>query len=250
MTEPTLAAGSGTARPITGIDVKPVTDWLAEHTELRGPLQFLRIGGGQSNLTYRIDDAAGRSAVLRRPPMGEVLQSAHDMSREYRVIERLAGADMPVPTPFAICEDVSVTGAPFYVMEHVDGTIVTSPRIAEGMTIDARANAGLSMADTLAKLQSVDLDAHGMGDMRRPREYCDRQLRRWRKQWDGSRTRELPVVDELADRSPPRVRRRTRPCWSTATTGSTTRCSTARARSSPCSIGSCRPSATRWPTSG
>jgi aminoglycoside phosphotransferase (APT) family kinase protein len=132
--------------------------------------------------------------------MGEVLQSAHDMSREYRVIERLAGAEMPVPTPIALCEDLAITGAPFYVMEHVDGTIVTTPQIAEGMSIEARKNAGLSMADTLAKLQSVDLDAHGMGDMRRPREYCDRQLRRWRKQWDGSRTRELPVVDELADR--------------------------------------------------
>jgi aminoglycoside phosphotransferase (APT) family kinase protein len=200
MTEPTLAAGAQTARPITGIDAAPVTDWLAEHARLRGPLRFTRIGGGQSNLTYRVDDADGRSAVLRRPPMGEVLQSAHDMSREYTVIERLAGAGMPVPEPFALCEDAAVTGAPFYVMAHVDGTIVTTPQIAEGMSVAARRAAGLSMADTLAKLQSVDLDAHGFGEMRRPREYCDRQLRRWRKQWEGSKTRELPVVDELADR--------------------------------------------------
>lgn len=200
MTEPTLTADAGRSRPISGIDIPRVTTWLTERSPLRAPLRLTRIGGGQSNLTYRIDDAGGQSAVLRRPPLGEVLQSAHDMSREYGVIERLAAAGMPVPATVALCEDPAVTDAPFYVMEHVEGTIVTTPEIGERMPAEARRTAGLSLADTLVALQSVDLDGAGFGDMRRPREYCDRQLRRWRSQWEASRTRDLPVVDELAER--------------------------------------------------
>lgn len=200
MTEPVLAEQPGAPRPISGVDIPRVTDWLVDRAPLTAPLRFTRIGGGQSNLTYRIDDASGRSAVLRRPPLGELLQSANDVAREYSVIERLSRAGMPVPAPIAVCDDAAVTGAPFYVMAHVDGTIVTSPEIGRRMTAEARRAAGLSLADTLVSLQSVDLDASGFADMRRPRDYCDRQLRRWRAQWEASCTRELPLVDELADR--------------------------------------------------
>lgn len=184
-----------------GIDVAAVTAWVAAHVAgLEPPLDFARVGEGQSNLTYRVQDAAARTVVLRRPPTGAILPSAHDMAREYRVLAGLASAAMPVPRPLALCEDAAVTGAVFYVMEHVDGLVLNTLAAAEGLGPAARAEAGMSMARTLAKLQSTDLEASGLAEMRRPGSYCSRQLRRWRRQWDASRTRDLPLVDELADR--------------------------------------------------
>lgn len=190
----------GTDRQTPGIDVPRVTAWLTAHSALEGVMTFTRIGSGQSNLSYRIDDAAGASAVLRRGPLGEVLESAHDMAREYSVIDRLHRVHMPVPATVALCEDAAVTGAPFYVMGHVEGTIITSPEVADTLSPEARHTSGLALADTLARLQSVDLEAVGFGDMLRPRAYLDRQLRRWRGQWEASRTCELPLVNELSDR--------------------------------------------------
>lgn len=186
---------------VAGIDLARVTPWLVEHVpDLEPPLELTRVGEGQSNLTYRVRDASGRTIVLRRPPTGDILPSAHDMAREYRVLRGLASENMPVPRPLALCEDPEVTGAVFYVMEHVDGLVLTTLETAERMTPAARAETGRSMVRTLVRLQSTDLEASGLAEMRRPGSYGSRQLRRWRRQWEASRTRDLPRVDALADR--------------------------------------------------
>jgi aminoglycoside phosphotransferase (APT) family kinase protein len=184
-----------------GIDLERVTPWLVEHVpDLEPPLELTRVGEGQSNLTYRVHDASGRTIVLRRPPTGDILPSAHDMAREYRVLRGLASENMPVPRPLALCEDPEVTGAVFYAMEHVDGLVLTTLETAERLTPAARAETGWSMVRTLVRLQSIDLEASGLADLRRPGSYASRQLRRWRRQWEASRTRDLPLVDALAER--------------------------------------------------
>ena len=167
---------------VPGIDLARVTPWLVEHVpDLEPPLELTRVGEGQSNLTYRVRDASGRKIVLRRPPTGDILPSAHDMAREYRVLRGLASENMPVPRPLALCEDPEVTGAVFYVMEHVDGLVLTMLETAERMTPAARAETGRSLVRTLVRLQSTDLEASGLAEMRRPGSYGSRQLRRWRR---------------------------------------------------------------------
>jgi aminoglycoside phosphotransferase (APT) family kinase protein len=183
-----------------GIDEQSLTRWLGKRLpELEPPLRFTRVGEGQSNLTFRLDDDAGHAAVLRRPPLGELLASAHDMSREYRVLSGLASAGARVPRPLAVCDDSKVTGAPFYVMEHVDGLIVTKVETAERLTPEARATAARSLVQTLTELQAIDLDGAGLGDFKRPESLASRQLRRWTRQWESSKTAELPVIEEVAE---------------------------------------------------
>jgi aminoglycoside phosphotransferase (APT) family kinase protein len=183
------------------IDEQALTEWLVERLpELRPPLGFTRVGEGQSNLTFRVDDAARHTLVLRRPPLGEILASAHDMGREHRILSGLSAAGARVPRPLASCDDPAVTGAPFYVMEHVDGVILTRVAVAEQLEPSARATAARSLAATLVELQGVDLDAAGLTDFRRPESLASRQLRRWARQWEASKTRELPVVEAVAER--------------------------------------------------
>jgi aminoglycoside phosphotransferase (APT) family kinase protein len=185
---------------VHGLDVPRVTSWLAEHVPgLQPPLEFVRIGEGQSNLTFRIEDDAGRSLVLRRPPLGELLASAHDVAREYRILTGLASAAARVPRPIALCDDLGITGAPFYAMEHVDGLILVHRDTAERLPPAARTAAGNGLATTLAELHALDVDALGLSDFRRPESLIGRQLRRWHRQWEGSKTRELPLVDQLAE---------------------------------------------------
>jgi aminoglycoside phosphotransferase (APT) family kinase protein len=183
-----------------GIDLARLTPWLTERVpELEAPLRFTRVGEGQSNLTFRVDDAAGHTVVLRRPPLGEILASAHDMSREHRILSGLAAAGARVPRTLAYCDDPEVTGAPFYVMEHAEGLIVTKVATAERLSTEARANAARSLVETLTELQAVDLDAAGLGDFKRPESLAGRQLRRWTKQWHASKTAELPLIEEVAE---------------------------------------------------
>lgn len=185
---------------LRGIDEQHLTPWLTERLpELEPPFRFTRVGEGQSNLTFRLDDAAGHAVVLRRPPLGEILASAHDMEREHRILSGLASAGARVPRPLAVCDDPQVTGAPFYVMEHVDGLIVTKVETAERLAPDARAASARSLVQTLSELQAIDLDAAGLGDFKRPESLAGRQLRRWTRQWHGSKTAELPVIEEVAE---------------------------------------------------
>jgi aminoglycoside phosphotransferase (APT) family kinase protein len=182
-----------------GIDAPAVSAWLAARLpELEPPFAFERVGEGQSNLTFRVDDAAGRSVVLRRPPLGELLASAHDMGREYRILTGLSSVGALVPRTYALCEDPGVTGAPFYVMEHVAGLVPARVATAERLAPDARAAAAAALARTLHELQAVDLDAAGLGELRRSHSLAARQLHRWTRQWEASKTRELPAIDEVA----------------------------------------------------
>ncbi|MET7543814.1 phosphotransferase family protein [Streptomyces sp. NPDC005507] len=161
-----------------------------------GPLSGRVVEGGRSNLTYIVGDGSS-TWVVRRPPLGHVLATAHDMKREYRVISALIPTSVPVPGALLMCEDDSVLGAPFYVMEYVAGTPYrTADQLAQLGPERTRA-AVLSLVDTLVDLHAVDPAEVGLTDFGRPEGFLDRQLRRWGKQLDASRNRELAGVDEL-----------------------------------------------------
>jgi aminoglycoside phosphotransferase (APT) family kinase protein len=183
-----------------GIDVDNVTGWFARHApEVTAPLTFQIIAGGRSNLTYRVDDQAGRTWVLRRPPLGHVLATAHDMGREHRIISALAPTDVPVPPVVGLCDDDAVNGAPFYVMDFVEGEVIRDRPAGEALGPDSRRRVGENLAEVLARIHRVDPDAVGLGDLGRREAYIERQLRRWHRQWEQSKQRELPVVDEVHD---------------------------------------------------
>jgi aminoglycoside phosphotransferase (APT) family kinase protein len=165
-----------------------VARWLARQgVALRAPVELSQIAGGRSNLTYLIADSAGQRLVLRRPPTGGVLETAHSMSREWRFISALNGTGVPVPRPVAFCDDPAVVGASFYVMEHVDGLVLHTREAAGRLEASARAAASTSVAATLGRLHTVDPQAVGLSDAGRGDGYVDRQLRRWHGQWDKAR---------------------------------------------------------------
>jgi aminoglycoside phosphotransferase (APT) family kinase protein len=156
------------------------------------------IAGGKSNLTYRVDCPSG-SVVLRRPPLGHVLPTAHDMAREHRVMSALQDTAVPVPRMLHFCADTELLGQPFYVMERVEGHIVTS-RLPEAYaeTAEQRTAVSNGLVDVLAALHSVDYGAVGLGEFGRPEGYMARQLSRWSKQWDATRIESMTQVDDLA----------------------------------------------------
>ncbi len=189
-----------------GIDHARVSAWLAEHVDgAVAPFRFSLIAGGRSNLTFTVTDAAGTRMVLRRPPTGAVLATAHDMAREHRIISAVGRTDVPVPPALGLCTDEDVNGAPFYGMGYVDGVVLDHPDKAAAMTPPVRRAAGEHLIDVLADLHAVDVDEVGLGDLARRDGYVERQLKRWRTQWEQSKTRELPAVDEVAERLARRV---------------------------------------------
>src|SRR6056297_1717578 len=153
--------------PIAGIEPEPVTAWLAERVRVEAPLRFELIAGGHSNLTYRVRDAASGRWVLRRPPLHQVLATAHDMGREHRIIAALAETAVPVPATVGFCEDVSVTGAPFYVMDEVEGIVARNTAIAETLDPDARSRVSRRLAEVLAEIHRVDLVRVGLDSLGR-----------------------------------------------------------------------------------
>ncbi|MFF8386776.1 phosphotransferase family protein [Streptomyces kanasensis] len=161
-----------------------------------GPLRARLIEGGRSNLTYAVSDGA-HQWVVRRPPLGHVLATAHDMRREHRVLSALHPTAVPVPRPLLLCQDESVLGAPFYVMDFVPGTPYRTADQLAPLGPERTRGAVLGLVDTLVDLHAVDPDAVGLGDFGRPEGFLDRQLRRWGKQLAASRGRELAGVDEL-----------------------------------------------------
>jgi aminoglycoside phosphotransferase (APT) family kinase protein len=190
------------------IDRSSLETWFSEHVDgAAPPLEFDRIAGGRSNLTYGVTDSAGSRWALRRPPLGKRLASAHDMAREHRILAALGPTDVPVPPVVALCEDESVNGAPFYVMEFVEGPILrTKADAEESFEREDRGAIGERVVDTLVAVHAVDPDAVGLGELGRKQDYVARQLRRWHGQWEKSKTRELAVVDDvhrrLSDRIP------------------------------------------------
>jgi len=197
----------GTAAAPEGIDRTGVEAWFDQHVDgVELPLSFERISGGHSNLTYRVADAAGRRWALRRPPLGKRLGSAHDMGREHKVVSALAPTPVPVAPVLGLCEDESVNGAPFYVMEFVEGPILRGIAEVEAFPEEADRRAiGERVADTLVAIHAVDPDAAGLGDLGRKEDYVARQLRRWQGQWEKSKTRELPAIDTVHERLAARI---------------------------------------------
>ena len=181
-----------------GIDRSGVEAWFRENVPAAElPLEFDRISGGRSNLTFGVRDSSGGRWALRRPPLGKRLGSAHDMGREYRVIAALQDTPVPVPPVAGICEDESVNEAPFYVMGFVDGPILRTVEEAKPYSEGERRAIGLNVVDTLVEIHSVDPDAVGLGELGRKEAYVERQLKRWHGQWEKSKTRELEAVDEV-----------------------------------------------------
>lgn len=183
---------------VAGINAEAVTGWMAERVPgIAAPLSFELITGGLSNLTYRLRDTAGGCWVLRRPPLGHVLATAHDMAREHRIISALAPTAVPVAPLVGFCDDEAVNGAPFYVMDHVDGIIARDVGAAETMPLVGRRAAGRNLVDVLGSIHEVDIDAVGLGDLGRRESYVERQLSRWHKQWEATKDTEVPVIEEL-----------------------------------------------------
>ncbi len=157
------------------------------------------ISGGRSNLTYRLD--FGEIAlVLRRPPLGHVLPTAHDMSREYRVLSALAGTDIPVPVPVAFCEDKEIVDAPFYLMRYVPGRVMRTREHAADVTPEQARELSEQLVDMLAAIHGVDIEAVGLTGFGRPDGYMTRQLARWQRQWELSNSREVSGYDDLVRR--------------------------------------------------
>ena len=192
-----------------GLDRERLEDYFRSSVPgAEPPLAYERIAGGRSNLTYRVGDAGGRAFILRRPPLGARLGSAHDMGREHRILTGLAGTDVPAPEPIAMCADESVTGAPFYVMHFVEGLVLRDEdEVEAAFDLPGRRRIAETLVDTLADLHAVDPDAAGLGELGRRDGYAERQLKRWMRQWEASKTRELPAMEEthrlLSARVPP-----------------------------------------------
>jgi aminoglycoside phosphotransferase (APT) family kinase protein len=195
---------------IEGIDTVAVTAWLAERIDgLATPLDFELLAGGHSNLTYRVTDQNGAAYVLRRPPLGHVLQSAHDMGREHKIVEALQGSTVPVATTVGMCSDVSVNDAPFYVMNYVAGPVLHDHDAAAALSAENRADLGLHVIEVLGALHSINPDDVGLGDLGRKEAYLQRQMKRWVTQWEATKTHEVPAMDEstrlLAERMPEQI---------------------------------------------
>ena len=182
---------------VRGIDAGPVTEWMeANIPGASGPFEFEFITGGHSNLTYRVVGADGSTFVLRRPPLGAVIATAHDMGREHKIISGIGHTSVPVPAALGLCTDEAVNGAPFYIMSFVDGAVLHDSEAAEAeITTEVRGPLSESVVDVLASLHTADPDQIGLGDLGRKEAYLDRQLKRWAGQWEKTKTRDLPSME-------------------------------------------------------
>ena len=187
--------------PQVGFAPEALETFLRERVAgLRGAMRLARIGGGQSNPTFSVS-FDNRRLVLRKKPTGEVLPSAHAVDREYRVMRALAASALPVPPMVLYHAEPDVLGTPFYLMERVEGRVLADNRLP-GMAVAERRAIYLAMADTLAVLHGIDWRAAGLEGFGRESQYFQRQLRRWQRQWELSRTRANPFIDELLARLP------------------------------------------------
>lgn len=189
---------SGTVRSGEELNLARLEPYLRAHfPEAHGPLTVKQFPSGHSNLTYSV--ALGeKEMVLRRPPFGSKVRSAHDMGREFRVLSKLHGA-YPAPKPLLHCADESVLGAPFYVMERVRGVILRR-KLPPGLELSSQTARCLSESfiDNLARLHSLDYNALGLGDLGKPQGYLERQVKGWIERYHGSKTEELPEIEQLS----------------------------------------------------
>lgn len=181
---------------MSDIDEIRLAAWGEAHVPgFAGPVTAAKFPGGQSNPTYRID-TEGLSCVLRRKPFGTILPSAHAVEREYRLIAALHPAGFPVARPYALCEDRQVIGAPFYLMELVEGRTLWDGSLP-GMAPAERTEIYDAIVDTLAALHQIDPEAVGLGDYGKPGNYFARQVERWTRQYRASQTEALPEMEAL-----------------------------------------------------
>ncbi|MBN9062138.1 MAG: phosphotransferase family protein [Rhizobiales bacterium] len=172
--------------------------WLAANVRnYRGPATLSRLSGGQSNPTFRLSSASG-SYVLRRKPIGDILSSAHAVDREFRVLSALANTDVPVPHVHALCLDVQVAGAMFYVMDLVPGRVFWTPELPELRAFERR-SIFESLNTTIAAIHSLDINALSLNDFGRHGGYLERQIVRWTRQYRASETTPIPAMDRLID---------------------------------------------------
>jgi aminoglycoside phosphotransferase (APT) family kinase protein len=181
------------------LDLARLEPYLRQHLpEFAGPLTVEQFPHGHSNLTYllRLGD---REMVLRRPPFGNQVKSAHDMGREYRVLSRLSKVYPPAPAPYLYCEDESILGAPFYVMERCRG-VVLRRALPRGFQLDPDTMRRLSesLIDNLAVLHTLDYKAAGLGDLGKPAGYVQRQVTGWTERYRKAQTEDVPAVEQLA----------------------------------------------------
>ena len=184
-----------------GVDTVKVAEWMsALSITTTPPLTFALAGQGKSNITAIISDAAGRRWVLRRPPLGNLLPTAHDVAREYRILSALHGTRVPVPHALGLTTDDTITDAPLMLMEHIDGYVIDEMDRAEALTPAQRGPIGPALIEALAAVHAVDLEQAGLADLASHRPFAARQLKRWRSQWESSRTHDEPRIEKLADR--------------------------------------------------
>jgi aminoglycoside phosphotransferase (APT) family kinase protein len=201
-----------------GYKVEAVERWVTENVAgLTPPLQWTRLQGGHSNLTYQIEDTEGRKAVIRRPPQGQLLPKAHDMSREWALISALGPTSVPVPAALGFCESPDITGAWFYVMGMIDGhPLYNSEDTNRWVPETQRQKMAFSFIDVLAALHEVDPDEVGLGDLGKKENYIGRQLKTWYRSWtssvepaqfDDPRAHELQeyFLENMPDQGPARV---------------------------------------------
>jgi len=180
-----------------GIDLPRLQTYLlTKGVEIVGELSSELISGGKSNLTIRLTDGTSRW-IVRRPPLGYILPGAHNMSREYRVQAALASTDVRVPRVVALCDDSSLMGAPFYVMQEVAGEVIRVADDVAGIAEAVRHDLGLALVDTLADLHDVDYQSVGLEDLGRPDGYLQRQVQRWNQQYEAIKVRNLPHIDAI-----------------------------------------------------
>ncbi len=184
------------SEPVAGVDLPALQAWFDRTVPGTGPLRVQLLQGGRSNLTYRVTDGAS-DWVLRRPPLGVLTPSAHDMGREYRVVAALSGSDVPVARAVAQCEDLAVLGVPFTVVEYVAGrTLRTREDLAPLSEADVH-RCAFGLVEVLGRLHAVDPAAVGLADFGRAAGYLRRQVNRWYDQWTRVATRELPDLETL-----------------------------------------------------
>jgi len=182
---------------LPGLDLDRLGAWLSSTVPGAGAnLSATLIAGGKSDLTYRVTDGDS-SWIVRRPPVGELLATAHDMSREYRMMSALAPTAVPVPVMYGFCDDTSVLGAPFYVMAEIDGTPYRQAAELKDLGAERTRLISERLVDTLVAVHSVDPASVGLADFGRPEGFLGRQVGRWHKQFLAAHTRDLPVVEQL-----------------------------------------------------
>ncbi|MGF0313467.1 phosphotransferase family protein [Rhodococcus sp. IEGM1428] len=187
--------------PSTGIDPHGLLRWMEDvGLQPHGDLTLRRIGLGQSNLTYMVQDESERRWVVRRPPLGDLLASAHDVVREARIMMALNSTSVPVPKIFGITHDPDIAAAPVVLMDFLQGPLIDTMDAAARLDVTRRHLLSRSLVHTLCAIHDVDIDRVGLSELANHKPYAARQLSRWSRQWTSIRTRSLPMVDKLAQR--------------------------------------------------